>query len=339
MSKETKFQQQILFEEQEIKLESDKDLPQSQVIVDNDDWQPELNDESESLALQQEAEQESSSNWLWRVFAVAFVAVIGVELFDFFATGLVESPITTSLYGIVLLCVTLLAGSSLFKEFSGLSQLKKRNDLREQISRAMSGDINVDAKSLCQSVTDSLPSDLSASQEKLWQEMLDNEYSDEELFNLYSRQILSETDQKALAEVAKYSSESTVLVALSPVALLDMLIMLWRNLTLVDKVAGLYGLKLGYWSRIKLVKQVITNMLYAGASEVITDISVDMLGADLLGKLSGRLAQGLGAGMLTARLGLKAIYLCRPMPFDENAPKLSQVRKEIISQIKQLVKN
>ena len=144
-------------------------------------------------------------------------------------------------------------------------------------------------------------------------------------------------DQKALAEVAKYSSESVVLVALSPIALLDMLIMLWRNLTMVDKVAGLYGLKLGYWSRIKLVKQVFTNMLYAGASEVVADVSLDMLGADLLGRLSGRLAQGLGAGMLTARLGIRTIHLCRPMPFDENAPRLSQVRKEVIIQIKQLM--
>ena len=65
MSKETKFQQQILFDEQAITRDSDKALPQSQIVVDNDDWQPERNDIDESLALQQEAEQSASSNWLW----------------------------------------------------------------------------------------------------------------------------------------------------------------------------------------------------------------------------------------------------------------------------------
>jgi putative membrane protein len=132
-------------------------------------------------------------------------------------------------------------------------------------------------------------------------------------------------------------SEAVVLVALSPIAVLDMLIMLWRNLRLVNKIAALYGLKLGYWSRVKLIKQVIINMAYAGASELIADLGADLLGAELLGKLSGRMAQGLGAGMLTARLGLKAMHMCRPMPFYEDTPKLGHVRQQVIGQVKKLL--
>ena len=113
--------------------------------------------------------------------------------------------------------------------------------------------------------------------------------------------------------------------------------MLWRNLKMIDEIASLYGLKLSYWSRIKLLKQVFINMVYAGATELIADVGTDLLGADLLGKLSARLAQGLGAGMLTARLGLKTMHLCRPIPFEENAPKLKDVRKQLIGQIKLIV--
>ena len=139
-----------------------------------------------------------------------------------------------------------------------------------------------------------------------------------------------------MADIAKFSTEAVVLVALSPVALIDMLIILWRNLRMIDKVALLYGMKLGYWSRIKLIRQVFVNMVYAGASELITDFGSDMIGADLLGKLSGRLAQGLGAGMLTARLGVKTMQLCRPIPF-EDKPKLVHVRREMLSTIKTLI--
>jgi len=40
--------------------------------------------------------------------------------------------------------------------------------------------------------------------------------------------------------------------------------------------------------------------------------------------------------MLTARLGLKTMHLCRPIPFEENPPKLKDVRKQLIGQIKAL---
>jgi len=105
----------------------------------------------------------------------------------------------------------------------------------------------------------------------------------------------------------------------------------------VNKIAALYGLKLGYWSRVKLIKQVIFNMAYAGASELVADLGADLLGAELLGKLSARMAQGLGAGMLTARLGLKAMHMCRPIPFDDDAPKLGQVRQKIVDQVQTLI--
>jgi len=334
MTDKDTFEQQILFAEKELEIAVDDEQPAQQLFVENENWQPVETEQDIALASQ---EAPKKRNWLMMLLLTAFVSVIGIELVDFFTLGFVNEPITTSLYALVLLCVGLLSGSSLVREISGLSQLKARDKLRQDISAIDSQSDHQEIETLCESITENLPCDLSSQQMEKWQESKLNELTNEELMQLYSRLVLTQVDQKALAEVAKYSSESVVLIALSPLALLDMLIMLWRNLTMVDKIAGLYGLKLGYWSRIKLVKQVFMNMIYAGASEVVADVSVDMLGADLLGKLSGRLAQGLGAGMLTARLGLRTIYLCRPMPFDEHAPKLSQVRKEVIQQIKQLL--
>jgi len=190
----------------------------------------------------------------------------------------------------------------------------------------------------CQQLSKNLPCDLMSGHEEKWQQALAGEYSDSELLQLYSKLVLTHVDKKVIAEISKFSTEAVVLVALSPVALIDMLVMLWRNLRMLDKISGLYGLKLGYWSRLRLIKQVFINMAYAGASELAADFGTEMLGADMLGKMSARLAQGLGAGLLTSRLGLRAMHLCRPLPFDENSPKLGEVRKEILSQLKSLVK-
>lgn len=351
-------QQQILFADNE--MESDQLTPQvkaaadgKQILFNNNDYLP--IEESHSLPVTaDEIELSHNENfstkrprWLWRIALSLFALIIGIETVDFFITGFTNSPILTGVYGVLLTCLLVIASSALFGEWSTLRQFKRRQTLKQQslallkpseqnVQQNSGSDINV--VDFCQSINESLPCDLVSEQEQTWQAALEAEHSSDELLQLYSRVVLSKVDEKAMAEVAKFSTEAVVLVSLSPVALVDMLIMLWRNLRMINKVAGLYGLKLGYWSRIKLIRQVFVNMIYAGASELITDFGTDMIGADLLGKLSGRLAQGLGAGMLTARLGVRTMQLCRPIPFDDK-PKLSHVRKEMLSTIKNLMSN
>ena len=355
-SDEKEHQQQILFSESEL---SDKqfapELKESedgkQVVFDNQDYLP-IDDATElptvlneqTLVENLSEAKKSRPRWLWRIIFSLLAIVIGVEAVDFFINGFVQSPIITSIYAVILSCLVVLASSSVFSEWSTLRQFKRREKLKQQANELLlksdastnQNKESLDVESFCQKITKNLPCDLVFEQEKSWQDALNSQHSDNELLQLYSRLVLSKVDEKAMAEIARFSTEAVVLVALSPVAIIDMLIILWRNLRMINKVAGLYGLKLGYWSRIKLIRQVFVNMVYAGASELIADFGTDMIGADLLGKLSGRLAQGLGAGMLTARLGVKTMQLCRPIPF-EDKPKLAHVRKEMLATIKNLI--
>jgi len=356
-------QQQILFAENELassQFDTQSDAPSKaaadgkQILFNNQDYLA-IDEETEyPIALDETSLSEESltskrkPRWLWRIMFTLLAVVMGVETVDFFINGFSQSPILTSIYGIILTCLLALASSSLLSEWSTLRQFKRRQILKQQALQLLQqtepipgqsteqASQTIDVAEFCQKITDNLPCDLVAEQEQNWQEALKGEHSSDELLQLYSRLVLTKVDEKAMREVAKFATESVVLVALSPVALIDMLIMLWRNLRMINKVAGLYGLKLGYWSRIKLIRQVFVNMVYAGASELITDFGTDMIGADLLGKLSGRLAQGLGAGMLTARLGVKTMQLCRPIPFDDK-PKLGHVRKEMLTTIKSLL--
>ena len=352
---EKSHRQQILFADNELlneqaRCEVKASLDGKQVIFDNQDYLP-LDEQKELPALlnyavleQHLAATKAKPRWLWRIALTLFTGVIAVEMVDFFMMGFANSPIITSVYAIILSCLVVLASSSVLSEWSTLRQFKRREILKQQAYELLSHDpltqeqniSSLDVKTFCQKVSENLPCDLVSEQEQAWQKTINAQYNDAELLQLYSRLVLTKVDEKAMAEIAKFSTEAVVLVALSPVAFIDMLIILWRNLRMINKVALLYGIKLGYWSRIQLIRQVFVNMVYAGASELITDFGSDMIGADLLGKLSGRLAQGLGAGMLTARLGVKTMQLCRPIPF-ESKPKLAHVRKEMLSTIKGLL--
>jgi len=336
----TKHQQQILFAETELFPPKNPlaDTKQ-QIIFDNQDLMA-IDDgvEDDNELLMQDIKLTSKPRWVWRIVLSLLSVMVCVETFNFFIAGFTASPISTSIYGIILAGLTFIAGGALWRELTGLRQLKHQQILKAQAIEALADETPINVEQFCQQLSKNLPCDLRSSQQDKWLEALKGEYSDSELLQLYSKLVLSDVDKKVIAEISKFSTEAVVLVALSPVALIDMFVMLWRNLRMLDKISGLYGLKLGYWSRIKLIKQVFINMAYAGASELIADFGTEMVGADLLGKMSARLAQGLGAGLLTSRLGLKAMHLCRPLPFDDNSPKLTEVRKEILSQLKSLVK-
>jgi len=360
-------QQQILFtegdaivEQAETSMKQDALAPNftEQVVFDNNDYFPIAADEN---GLDEDREKEFNAeqlyqdvgivqgrktSWLWRIIAASFLVLLTIEIVDFFIVGFEQSPIITSIYALLFSALMLVAGSTLWHELIGLKQFTNRQKMKEQATELLliaqekqTETSNKRGKDFCESISEALPCDLTfdnTKDQQVWQDAVSGDYSSTELIQLYSRVVLTKVDEKALNEVAKFSTEAVVLVALSPVAVIDMLIMLSRNLRMINKISGLYGLKLGYWSRIKLIKQVFVNMAYAGVSELVADFGSDMLGAELLGKLSARFAQGLGAGMLTARLGAKTMELCRPIPFKEK-PKLTQVRKKIAQQIKSLV--
>lgn len=330
-----KFQQQILFEDSSLDAKK-KDFPQisEQVIVDNQNWQVQTGDDYHQ---QDQQVISSKPRWMWRIIGLLFTVVLGFETFSFFQQGFAQTPILAGFYAGLLACLTLVVGNVSLKELSALRQFKQQQARRNQAQQILDEENPLDGHALCQAISANLPCDLMLEHEQNWQALNKDDYSDAEIVQLYSREILAKVDDKALAEVAKFSTESVVLVALSPIALVDMLLMFWRNLRMIDKIARLYGIKIGYWSRLRLIKQVFVNMAYAGASELVMDLGADLLGADLLSKLSARLAQGLGAGMLTARLGIKTIQLCRPIPFDQNAPKVADLRKSIITKVKDLL--
>lgn len=328
-----KYQQQILFDEVNISSKKEN-LPSltEQVVISSEHFTEDASIEK----VDEPVNMKKRPRWLWRVVFALFVTLLGIEVVDFFIAGFTQSPITASIYGLLLVILSFISGSYLYKELKGLRQFKRRKHIQKQFHEAQLSTNNKDLQQLFTEVTAQLPCDFSFEQENELFNTEKIELNNSEQIQLYSKRILSTVDQKALDKVCKYSTESVVLVALSPIAIVDMLLMLWRNLKMLNEIAQLYGMKLSYWSRIKLIKQVFVNMIYAGASELIADVGTELLSADLLGKLSARLAQGLGAGMLTARLGLKTMQLCRPIPFEEDAPKLKDVRKQLINQIKTL---
>ncbi|WOH37623.1 TIGR01620 family protein [Thalassotalea fonticola] len=337
MSQENdKYEQQILFNEAPdlSNVQADIDSqPENQVILPEAAWQPIDENLTEDII----ELKKSKPRWLWRLAGVSFLTLLVYELINFLILGFSNSPIITSIYSMFFAAIAGISGLALLKELRGLRQFKLQTKNQHKAAQLLANETFFDAKTFCQKISCKLPSDAVEEHQQMFEDNIGEELTEQEILTLYSKQVLSHVDEQALAQVAKFSTEAVVLVAVSPVAIIDMLVLMWRNLRMLDKIAGLYGVRLGYWSRLKLIKHVFTNMAYAGASEIIADVGLDLLGVETLGRLSTRAAQGLGAGMLTARLGIKTINLCRPIPFVDKPPGISQVRQQVIAQVKALL--
>jgi len=108
-------------------------------------------------------------------------------------------------------------------------------------------------------------------------------------------------------------------VAISPFALADRLIVLWRSSRLVRELAQLYGGAIGQLRSMVLLKRLLAALLWAGGSELALDMASDVMSSELTAKLSARAGQGIIAGLLVARLGNLAQQQLRPLPAGESA--------------------
>lgn len=169
-----------------------------------------------------------------------------------------------------------------------------------------------------------------------WQASLHETQNDREVVVLYAKLVQPVLDSQARREISRSAAESALMITVSPLALVDMAFIAWRNIRLINRIATLYGIELGYFSRIRLFKLVLVNIAFAGASELVREIGMDWMSQDIAARLSARAAQGIGAGLLTARLGIKAMELCRPLPWLEgDKPKLGDFRKQLATQLKE----
>lgn len=233
--------------------------------------------------------------------------------------------------------ISALAGlglSALGKELWKLRKLRNHFSVQEQAEALINTDAVGHGQAFCEQIAKESGIQAKSPAYQRWQSSLDSSHSDAEVLEMYDAMVVSEQDKQATKLVSQYSTEAAALVAISPLAVADMLLVAWRNFKMIDQLADLYGVELGYWSRLKLFKAVLVNMAAAGASELAIDASMDLLSMDLAGKVSARAGQGLGVGILTARLGLKAMSLLRPLPWHKDrAVKLSAIRKQIVAKV------
>src|SRR5436190_8544229 len=136
-----------------------------------------------------------------------------------------------------------------------------------------------------------------------------------DMIRLAERELMAPLDQEARRIVSVAAQRVSIVTAVSPRALFDVVFVFAAALRMIRLLARLYGGRPGALGMISLMRHVITHLAITGGMAASDSLVQQVLGHGIAAKLSQRLGEGVLNGLLTARLGLAAIDVTRPLPF------------------------
>jgi len=135
------------------------------------------------------------------------------------------------------------------------------------------------------------------------------------LLRLAEVEVLGPLDQTARREIEAAARQVALVTALVPLALADVAAALFANLRMIRRIAEIYGGRSGSLGSWRLLSRVFGHLVATGAVALTDDLVGTVAGGGVLSKVSRRFGEGIVNGALTARVGVAAMELCRPLPF------------------------
>jgi putative membrane protein len=156
-----------------------------------------------------------------------------------------------------------------------------------------------------------------------------------DLLRLADREVMAPLDDHARRQILKSAKRVATVSAISPMAWVAMLFVAVENLRMLRTIAYIYGGRPGLTGTLRLARLIIGHIVATGGVAMTDDLLGQFLGQDLLRRLSRRLGEGAFNGALTARIGVAALSVTRPLPFlDVPEIRVRDLVPEIFRRIK-----
>ncbi len=262
--------------------------------------------------------------WVASALGLLAALALSVAAWDLADRLLERAPVlgvvAVALMTVVALGVLVLAG----REWLGFRRLRRIDALRTRATAATDAtEARAAASEIAALYTDR--PELRWPRERL-RERLPDSFDADGTRMLTETIVLSPIDTAARAEVEATARQVALITAVVPMAALDVAVALASNLRMMRRIATLYGGRTGTLGSLRLLRAVFTHLLATGLVSAGDDLLGSAAGGGLMSKLSRRFGEGVMNAALTARVGVAAIEVCRPLPFEHAArPRVTAV--------------
>ncbi|TVR05865.1 MAG: TIGR01620 family protein [Salinarimonadaceae bacterium] len=247
------------------------------------------------------------------------------------ALGVWAEALVRSLFGIApwlgwaALALALLAATALVavvgRELSGLWRERKIEHLRAQALSCLADEDPDAARALVDGLVSFYAGRPEAARGRAEVEAARESILDaRDRLILAERALLADRDARARRAVADAARQVSLVTAVSPRAIIDVAFVLYSSARLLSRVAVIYGGRPGALGFMRLARSAIAHLTVTGGMAMGDDLIQQALGLGLAARVSARMGEGVVNGLMTARLGLAAIAVCRPLPFVGSPP-------------------
>ncbi|MBB93622.1 MAG: TIGR01620 family protein [Rhodobacteraceae bacterium] len=256
------------------------------------------------------------ARWFWGLAASILSIVLSVAAWQFAASLVATVPIlgwiVTALLGAFVLVALLVA----LREMAAFGRLGRIDSIKHEADMALAeADL-----AAARGVVRQLEALYAGREDTRWgrdrlAERKDDQFDAEALFGLAEDTLLAPLDAAARREVEAAARQVATVTALVPLALADVVAAFASSLRMIRRVAEIYGGRSGVFGGWRLTRAVFSHLVATGAVAAGEDLLEPVLGGSVLSKLSRRFGEGLVNGALSARVGVAAMEVCRPLPF------------------------
>lgn len=273
------------------------------------------------------------ARWFWGLALSVLGAAMSVAAWDFTTSLIARLPVlgwaVAGLLAAFLLVVLLIA----LREIAAIGRLGRIDGLRQAADSAIADNDLAQARA----VTKRLVAFYGGREDTRWgrdrlQERMGDQFDAADLLALAEQELLLPLDAAASREVEAAARQVATVTALVPLALADVATALAANLRMIRRVAEIYGGRSGLIGSWRLTRTVFTHLVATGLVAAGDDLLEPILGGSILSKLSRRFGEGLVNGALSARVGVAAMEVCRPLPFSKrHRPSVRGIVKRALS--------
>lgn len=260
-------------------------------------------------------------HWLWRIVLATAGLLVSLAL------GLAADRLIRDLFaaqpwlgyvGLALLVVLLVSLAAIaVREISALMRLGRLDRLRRDAARVIETDDPRGGKAVAEALLGLYAgrADLARARDHLKSDGT-QVFDGAAHVRLAEQLLMAQLDARARSLTAASARRVALVTAVSPRALIDFSFVLYESLRLGATIARLYGARPGLMGWLRLTGAILAHLAVTGGLVLSDGVVEQLVGQGLAAKLSARLGEGVVNGLMTVRVGIAAMRVVRPLPFD-----------------------